>query len=156
MVSCIHYPDYLAIWIQGGSNELCRLRQDLLCVSLKEYNFLLLTDCTGKSNRFDCFPHTSTPTTLHVHFSPSHSHLSTTSPNLSKEENDKLFGKCARENGHGHNYIVKVTVRGPVDECTGMVMNIADLKRTMEECIMAPLDHRNLDKDVPYFKDRVR
>lgn len=59
-------------------------------------------------------------------------------------------------NGHGHNYVVKATVRGPVDNTTGMVMNIVALKSAMEESIMKPLDHRNLDKDVPFFKDKVR
>ncbi len=74
---------------------------------------------------------------------------------LSEEENEQLYGKCARVSGHGHNYVVKATVRGPVDN-TGMVMNIVDLKSAMEESIMKPLDHRNLDKDVPFFKDKVR
>ena len=78
------------------------------------------------------------------------------SPALSEEVNQELFGKCAHINGHGHNYVVKATVRGPVDMVTGMVMNIVDLKQAMDESIMKKLDHRNLDKDVPYFKDKVR
>ncbi|KAM6400424.1 6-pyruvoyl tetrahydrobiopterin synthase isoform 2-T2 [Rhynochetos jubatus] len=58
------------------------------------------------------------------------------SKSLSDEENLKLFGKCNNPNGHGHNYKVIVTVRG-------------------EEAIMKPLDHKNLDKDVPYFAEVV-
>ncbi|OBS83088.1 hypothetical protein A6R68_22926 [Neotoma lepida] len=58
------------------------------------------------------------------------------SPSLSDEENLKVFGKCNNPNGHGHNYKVVVTVHG-------------------EEAIMKPLDHRNLDLDVPYFADVV-
>ncbi|XP_065385046.1 6-pyruvoyl tetrahydrobiopterin synthase isoform X2 [Macaca fascicularis] len=75
---------------------------------------------------------------------------------LSDEENLKLFGKCSNPNGHGHNYKVVVTVHGEIDPATGMVMNLADLKKYMEEAIMQPLDHKNLDMDVPYFADVVR
>ncbi|KAH0623344.1 hypothetical protein JD844_031566 [Phrynosoma platyrhinos] len=74
---------------------------------------------------------------------------------LSDEENQKLFGKCNNPNGHGHNYKVEVTVRGEIDPATGMVINLTDLKDYMEEAIMEPLDHKNLDKDVPYFADIV-
>jgi 6-pyruvoyltetrahydropterin/6-carboxytetrahydropterin synthase len=72
---------------------------------------------------------------------------------LSDAENLKTFGKCNNINGHGHNYSVEVRVRGPCDYKTGMVMNLVDLKAIIEQCIMIPLDHKNLDKDVPYFKD---
>ncbi|NXP49354.1 PTPS synthase, partial [Heliornis fulica] len=74
---------------------------------------------------------------------------------LSDEENLKLFGKCNNPNGHGHNYKVIVTVRGEIDPVSGMVMNLTDLKEYMQEAIMEPLDHKNLDKDVPYFADVV-
>nr|XP_034995563.1 6-pyruvoyl tetrahydrobiopterin synthase-like isoform X2 [Zootoca vivipara] len=74
---------------------------------------------------------------------------------LSDEENKKLFGKCNNANGHGHNYKVEVTVRGEIDPTTGMVINLTDLKDYMEEAIMEPLDHKNLDKDVPYFAEVV-
>ncbi|XP_032816923.2 6-pyruvoyl tetrahydrobiopterin synthase isoform X3 [Petromyzon marinus] len=75
------------------------------------------------------------------------------SPLLSDDENLKIFGKCNNQNGHGHNYKVEVTVRGKIDHATGMVMNIVDLKEAMQRAIMNPMDHKNLDKDVPYFKD---
>ncbi|XP_045872283.1 6-pyruvoyl tetrahydrobiopterin synthase isoform X1 [Meles meles] len=78
------------------------------------------------------------------------------SKSLSNEENLKLFGKCNNPNGHGHNYKVVVTVHGEIDPVTGMVMNLTDLKEYMEEAIMKPLDHKNLDLDVPYFADVVR
>ncbi|KAJ7304934.1 hypothetical protein JRQ81_010620 [Phrynocephalus forsythii] len=74
---------------------------------------------------------------------------------LSDEENQKLFGKCNNPNGHGHNYKVEVTVHGKIDPTTGMVINLTDLKKYMEEAIMQPLDHKNLDKDVPYFTNVV-
>ncbi|XP_058924343.1 6-pyruvoyl tetrahydrobiopterin synthase [Kogia breviceps] len=77
------------------------------------------------------------------------------SKSLSNEENLKLFGKCNNPNGHGHNYKVVVTVHGEIDPVTGMVMNLTDLKEYMEEAIIKPLDHKNLDLDVPYFADVV-
>ncbi|XP_017943939.2 6-pyruvoyl tetrahydrobiopterin synthase [Manacus vitellinus] len=94
----------------------------------------------------------------------SHEHLEWTltchvclshSKSLSDEENLKLFGKCNNPNGHGHNYKVTVTVRGQIDPVSGMVMNLTDLKEYMQEAIMEPLDHKNLDKDVPYFAEVV-
>lgn len=98
---------------------------------------------------------------------------------MSDEENKKIYGKCNNPNGHGHNYVGKlkisfsleyyyevffqifiiilvlITVKGPVDPTTGMVMNIHDLKQYMQEAIMDPLDHKNLDQDVPYFRTVV-
>lgn len=50
---------------------------------------------------------------------------------------------------------MEITVRGPVDSKTGMVMNISELKEDMNQAIMKPLDHKNLDKDVPYFRYNV-
>ncbi|KAH9503236.1 hypothetical protein Btru_068518 [Bulinus truncatus] len=77
------------------------------------------------------------------------------SPSLSDEENRMTYGKCNHINGHGHNYKVKVTLKGQTDPITGMVINIVDLKKYMEEAIMSVLDHKNIDKDVAYFKDHV-
>ncbi|KAK6642651.1 hypothetical protein RUM43_004153 [Polyplax serrata] len=74
---------------------------------------------------------------------------------LTDAENQSLFGKCNNPNGHGHNYKVEVTLRGPICLYTGMVYNIADLKKHMNDVIMERLDHKNLDKDVPFFKNVV-
>ena len=51
--------------------------------------------------------------------------------------------------------MVEVTVKGPVDHDTGMVMNLTDVKKIINKSVMKPLDHKNLDKDVPYFKNVV-
>ncbi|NXU41052.1 PTPS synthase, partial [Drymodes brunneopygia] len=72
------------------------------------------------------------------------------SKSLSDEENLKLFGKCNNPNGHGHNYR-----GGKIDPVSGMVMNLTELKEYMQEAIMEPLDHKNLDKDVPFFSEVV-
>lgn len=74
------------------------------------------------------------------------------SAQLSDAENVAIYGKCNNPNGHGHNYTVEVTVRGPIDISTGMVMNITELKQAMDLVIFKNLDHKNLDKDVEYFR----
>lgn len=71
--------------------------------------------------------------------------------NLSEAENLEIYGKCNSPNGHGHNYEVEITVRGPVDPRTGMVMNLIELRDYMHEIIFKNLDHKNLDKDVSFF-----
>jgi 6-pyruvoyltetrahydropterin/6-carboxytetrahydropterin synthase len=75
------------------------------------------------------------------------------STQLSEDENKSLYGKCYNPNGHGHNYTVDVTVKGEVDPITGMVMDLQELKKAMEMAITDQLDHKNIDKDVPYFRD---
>ncbi|NWI89255.1 PTPS synthase, partial [Pitta sordida] len=80
------------------------------------------------------------------------------SKSLSDEENLKLFGKCNNPNGHGHNYkgcSISLLVSLQIDPVSGMVLNLTDLKEYMQEAIMEPLDHKNLDKDVPYFAEVV-
>ena len=73
---------------------------------------------------------------------------------LSDEENLNIFGKCNNKNGHGHNYKVEATLYGPVNEDTGMVFNLGDLKKYMST-VIDTLDHKNLDKDVEYFENVV-
>lgn len=73
---------------------------------------------------------------------------------LSEQENKQVFGKCNNKWGHGHNYTVEVTVRGPVDPRTGMVMNLEALKDCMQK-VLDQMDHKNIDKQVDYFKETV-
>jgi 6-pyruvoyltetrahydropterin/6-carboxytetrahydropterin synthase len=75
-------------------------------------------------------------------------------PELSDAENRRFFGDGANPNGHGHNYIVEVTVQGEPDEVTGMVMDLKTLKDILEEEVVGPMDHRFLNREVPPF-DRV-
>lgn len=70
--------------------------------------------------------------------------------NLDDQTNKTLFGKCNNPNGHGHNYKVEVTVKGPVDRATGMVMNLHELRDIMA-MVIDPMDHRMLDQDLDYF-----
>jgi 6-pyruvoyltetrahydropterin/6-carboxytetrahydropterin synthase len=73
-------------------------------------------------------------------------------PGLSEAENRALFGPSASQ--HGHNYRVEVTVRGVPDPVTGMVMDLAELKAVIEREIMSRFDHRDLNRDTPFFEKR--
>ncbi|MFQ5894961.1 MAG: 6-carboxytetrahydropterin synthase [Nitrospinota bacterium] len=74
------------------------------------------------------------------------------SPDLSPEENDLLFGKCNNPHGHGHNYLVEVTVRGEVEGRTGMAFNLTTLKELMRREVVEQLDHKNLNMDVDFLR----
>ncbi|MBL8859265.1 MAG: 6-carboxytetrahydropterin synthase [Planctomycetes bacterium] len=72
-------------------------------------------------------------------------------PALSPEENRRLYGICNNEHGHGHNYAFEVTVRGPVPDGTGMVMDLNRLMVILREEIVSVVDHKNLNVDVPFL-----
>ncbi|HUQ45427.1 MAG TPA: 6-carboxytetrahydropterin synthase [Gemmatimonadaceae bacterium] len=76
-------------------------------------------------------------------------------PALSDAENTRLFGKCNNPNWHGHNYTLDVSVRGPIDGRTGYVMDLAALKRLVEDKVVDHVDHRNLNLDVPFMRDVI-
>lgn len=76
-------------------------------------------------------------------------------PGLTPEENRARFGPNSNTNGHGHNYELLVSVVGPCDPQTGMVMNLKDLKTILEEEVITPLDFNNLNRDIDYFKDKL-
>ncbi|MEB3266665.1 MAG: 6-carboxytetrahydropterin synthase [Cyanobacteriota bacterium] len=72
-------------------------------------------------------------------------------PELSQAENEAIYGKCARPHGHGHNYLLDVTVRGPIDPRTGMVCDLAALQTLVQNLVVESFDHTFLNKDVPHF-----
>jgi 6-pyruvoyltetrahydropterin/6-carboxytetrahydropterin synthase len=72
-------------------------------------------------------------------------------PEWSDEKNLEVFGLCARPNYHGHTYTCAVTVDGPIDEGTGMVIDLAILDRVLQTEIVDRFDHRNINVDVPEF-----
>lgn len=90
--------------------------------------------------------------TRKVEFAASHFYYD---PELSPEENQRLFGKCANQNGHGHNYLLEVTVRGTPDARTGMVLDLKELKHLLEREVMEVMDHRFLNHEVPAFAARM-
>ena len=74
-------------------------------------------------------------------------------PDLSDDENRRLFGKCA--NLHGHNYILEVVVAGEVDQASGYVLDLKSLSDLIAAHIIRDVDHHNLNTDVPWLKGRV-
>jgi 6-pyruvoyltetrahydropterin/6-carboxytetrahydropterin synthase len=74
---------------------------------------------------------------------------------LSEAENYDTYDKCANPNGHGHNYSMEVTVRGEPDMRTGMVLNLTDMKRIINEQVVDQVDHKHLNYDVPWLEGIV-
>jgi 6-pyruvoyltetrahydropterin/6-carboxytetrahydropterin synthase len=89
--------------------------------------------------------------TSRYRFSASH-RLDT--PALSPEENRKLYGKCNNPHGHGHDYVLDITVDGPVDQ-DGQVVNREALDAVVRERVLARLDHKNLNADIPELAGSV-
>lgn len=73
---------------------------------------------------------------------------------LTESELQRVFGIAAEPSGHGHNYVLEVTLEGEVDPVTGMVVNIMDLDALLKE-LLAPIDHRLLNTALPEFHDAV-
>lgn len=73
-------------------------------------------------------------------------------PEFSDEQNEKIFGACSNPKGHGHNYTLEVHVSGGIDQKTGMVINLKELKRVIEEEVISKVDHKNLNEDVEFMK----
>jgi 6-pyruvoyltetrahydropterin/6-carboxytetrahydropterin synthase len=84
-----------------------------------------------------------------VHFSAAHRLFR---PDWSDEQNAAVFGDCSNPNWHGHNYELEVTVEGPVDAETGFVMDLKRLKDLVEERVVADVDHKNLNLEVPWLE----
>lgn len=76
-------------------------------------------------------------------------------PDWSKERNDEVFGKCANANWHGHNFDVYVTIKGSPDPETGFLFDVKKLAKIIQEHVVEPLDHKNLNLDVPFMKDKM-
>jgi 6-pyruvoyltetrahydropterin/6-carboxytetrahydropterin synthase len=70
----------------------------------------------------------------------------------SLEKNEEVFGKCSNKNWHGHNFTLFVTVKGLPNPNTGFIINLKELSRTMKELVIEPLDHKNLNLDVPFMR----
>jgi 6-pyruvoyltetrahydropterin/6-carboxytetrahydropterin synthase len=88
--------------------------------------------------------------TRRVHFNAAHR---LHNPALSDAENRSVFGLCNNPNYHGHNYELDISVEGEVDPRTGYVVDLGVVKRIAEETVVTALDHKNLNLDVPEFRD---
>jgi 6-pyruvoyltetrahydropterin/6-carboxytetrahydropterin synthase len=89
--------------------------------------------------------------TKRIEFAAAHRYIK---PEWDEAQNRAVFGPCYNPPAHGHNYMLEVTVSGEVDPHTGMVINLFDLKRVLL-AVIEEFDHKNLNLDMPYFKDRI-
>jgi 6-pyruvoyltetrahydropterin/6-carboxytetrahydropterin synthase len=76
-----------------------------------------------------------------------HSHL------LSQTENQQVYGKCNNPYGHGHDYVIEVRVKGPLDAATGRIVDLETLDRVVGEQVLNRFEHRNLNSEVEDFRD---
>jgi len=76
-------------------------------------------------------------------------------PQWTAEENQRVFGKCANLNGHGHNYTLEVTVKGEPETKSGFVIDLKELKAIMQREVIEVMDHRMLNKEVPEFATAI-
>ena len=90
--------------------------------------------------------------TRKIEFSAAHFYHN---PNFSEEENRRVFGKCANLKGHGHNYVLEVTVAGEPDPATGMVLDLKELKAILRREVGDRMDHRHLNHEVPELAGKI-
>jgi 6-pyruvoyltetrahydropterin/6-carboxytetrahydropterin synthase len=86
------------------------------------------------------------------HFNAAHKLFN---PQWTKEKNDEVFGKCANENWHGHNFELFVTIKGQVNPDTGFVMDAKLLSKIIKDQLVEALDHKNLNLDVPFMAGKL-
>jgi len=90
--------------------------------------------------------------TRKIEFSAAHRYHN---PEFSAEENRRIFGKCNFPNGHGHNYVLEVTIGGETDPATGMVLDLKELKELLDREVMDRMDHRSLNHEVAELTGRI-
>lgn len=76
-------------------------------------------------------------------------------PAWNREKNEEIFGKCANENWHGHNFELHVTLKGKADPDTGFVFDVKKLSMIVKEHVTEKLDHKNLNIDVDFMKGKI-
>ncbi|WP_419882335.1 6-carboxytetrahydropterin synthase [Peribacillus sp. B-H-3] len=119
-----------------GMMENCTLHK----IRLRENDFLYAEKEDSSMVRLTRKYHFSTAHRLH-------------SSQLTAEENTAIFGKCNNQFGHGHNYYLEVTVQGKVDPVTGMIANIGDMDRIIDQMVLQKFDHKHLNLDTQEFAD---
>ena len=77
------------------------------------------------------------------------------SDQLTEADNYAIYEKCANPHGHGHNYVLEVTIQGTPDPRTGMVLNLTDLKHAMNEQVVKWVDHKHLNYDVSWLEGSI-
>ena len=87
-----------------------------------------------------------------VHFNAAHKLYN---PEWTKEHNDEVFGVCANENWHGHNYDLFVTIKGIPNADTGFLFDVKELSKLIKVYVIDHLDHKNLNMDVPFMNNKM-
>lgn len=77
------------------------------------------------------------------------------SPRLGAEENQRVYGKCNNPYGHGHDYVLEVSVSGKFDHATGRVVDLEQLDSVVSREVVEPFDHRNMNVEIAAFADMV-
>ena len=90
--------------------------------------------------------------TRKVEFSAAHYYHN---PQLSAEENRRVFGKCNNPHGHGHNYVLEVTIAGEPDPTTGMVLDLKELKDILQCEVVDRMDHKHLNYELPELEGKI-
>jgi 6-pyruvoyltetrahydropterin/6-carboxytetrahydropterin synthase len=86
------------------------------------------------------------------HFNAAHKLFN---PEWSKEKNEEVFGRCANENWHGHNFELHVTIKGHPDPDTGFIFDVKRLSQIIQDQVVLKLDHKNLNLDVPFMQGKM-
>jgi 6-pyruvoyltetrahydropterin/6-carboxytetrahydropterin synthase len=86
------------------------------------------------------------------HFNAAHKLFN---PHWSREKNDEVFGVCANDNWHGHNFDLYVTIKGEPDADTGFLMDVKRLGRMIKDKVIEKVDHKNLNMDVDFLKGKM-
>ena len=86
------------------------------------------------------------------HFNAAHKLFN---PSWSREKNEEVFGPCANENWHGHNFELYVTLKGEPDPETGFVYDVKKLSIVVKNAVIDKLDHKNLNLDVPFMEGKI-
>ncbi len=86
------------------------------------------------------------------HFNAAHKLFN---PLWSKQKNEEVFGKCANENWHGHNFELYITIKGNPDPDTGFVYDVKKLSIIVKEHVIEKLDHKNLNEDVDFMRGKM-
>ena len=76
-------------------------------------------------------------------------------PGWSREKNEEIFGVCANENWHGHNFELYITIKGDIDSETGFLFDVKSLSKLIQEKVIRKLDHKNLNMDVDFLQGKM-
>lgn len=86
------------------------------------------------------------------HFNAAHKLFN---PSWTREKNEEVFGKCANEHWHGHNFELHVTIKGAPDPNTGFIFDVKRLSQVIQQHVVGKLDHKNLNLDVPFMQGKL-